>query len=107
MLSLFTEIDGGKYLDALRQIDGTVVGSLSGERSGVMDYTDLGDYTFPCQDFVGDYYEEGIDHYRFQDSGWIDTLDRTYTGENLMQFKSMAMYTLMIDGAYHLNAEAY
>ena len=106
MLDRF-DIDSDTYMDAIGSMNKRVKDNHTGELSDSLTYTDLKGYNFPFADNLKRFHEQGIGYFVFYDSGWMGTIDDLYTEENLMMYKSVAMYSLLMDAAYHLDETAY
>ena len=107
MLDRFDDIDTDAYMKAIETINSEVVNSLTNEFTDVLTYSDLEELDFPFAENLRAYHEAGIELYIGIDQGWMDVLDDYYTADNLMLYKSMVMYSLLLDAVRHLDSEAY
>jgi predicted metalloendopeptidase len=106
MLELFPGIDGDSYIQAAVDYDRLIQNNATGESTQVMTYSEVaGSFAFASA--LEPYHEAGIDSYYSPDSGFYSTISESLTQDNLMMYKSMAMYDLLMDASKHLDEEVY
>jgi len=106
MLELFPEIDGDSYLQAAVDYDRLIQTKATGEATPVMTYTEV-EKSFAFSSALKPYHDAGIDSFQSADSGFFETISSSLTKDNLMLYKSMAMYDLLMDASRHLDEQTY